>query len=183
QKIFAALKKNSLKELQKIVSCHLHLISWPHAIQKTSQDTVLHMASKYLCTSDILEYLLSEGASVCLDQRNCDGKRPLHEAAQSGSLVAVQLFIRAGATVDPLNRAEWTPLMMAASKPSLESVAITQELLATGSNASLLNKDGWSAGHICCRSGSVAVLVHLLASQPHCCCGHSKNGRTALHTA
>ncbi|XP_018018236.1 ankyrin repeat domain-containing protein 16 [Hyalella azteca] len=183
KEIFAALKKHDLHALENILLAQGQPIIWPSIVQKSSQDTALHLASKYLCSADIIRYLLDQGAGVCLEQRNTDGKRPLHEAAQCGNLAAVKILILAGSNVDSLNRAEWTPLMMAASKPSTESLCIVKELIAAGSNLALLNKDGWSAAHICCRSGSVDVLQLLLLSLEHCCCISSKNGRTALHTA
>ena len=72
-----------------------------------SGDTALHIAARcgHVC---LLEYLLSSG--VDKDISNLDGKRPLHEAAQTGQLECVQCLLKSGAQVDSLKRADWLVL-------------------------------------------------------------------------
>ena len=62
-----------------------------------------------------------------LEVANHDGKRPIHEAAQSGHVACVSYLIRAGVDVDALKRATWTPLMLACTKDDLNVIQILIE--------------------------------------------------------
>ena len=43
-----------------------------------------------------------------LEDSNCDGKQPLHEAAQNRHVNCVQYLIEQGAEIDSLKRADWS---------------------------------------------------------------------------
>ena len=87
--------------------------------QKTG-DGLLHVAARGGHVPCI-QLLLDLGVGV--DQRNLEFKTPLHEAAQCGHSEAVKRLLRAGAQVDSLKRADWTPMMLAATKQgNMESV-------------------------------------------------------------
>ena len=45
-----------------------------------------------------------------------------------------------GAVIDPLNRGDWTPLMLAATKEGQSAVQVALALLERGANDSLHNK-------------------------------------------
>ena len=46
----------------------------------------------------------------------------------------------AGAKVDPLNRADWTPLMLACTKQSAKCLPCVQTLVTAGADDALTNK-------------------------------------------
>ncbi|KAH6928686.1 hypothetical protein HPB50_018445 [Hyalomma asiaticum] len=82
----------------------LYLLTITHG---KSGDTLAHVASK--CGSlKILRFLCKEvNCLALLESQNYDGKRPLHEAAQSSRLDVVQFLIDQGCEIDPLKRADW----------------------------------------------------------------------------
>lgn len=86
-----------------------------------------------------------------------------------------------GACVDPLKRADWTPLMLACAKR--DSQPVIQRLIQGKANPRLINKDGWSPFHIACREGDEEVVGYLLDVDDTLWATVSKNGRTPLHTA
>ncbi|CAN7989125.1 unnamed protein product, partial [Ixodes hexagonus] len=145
-----------------------------------SGDTLAHVASRH-GSIDILRFLVQEiGSTSFLEVPNLDGKRPLHEAAQSSQLEAVRFLIEKGCQVDPLKRADWTPLMLACTKQDLQVIRL---LIEKGANLRLRNKDGWTPFHIACREGHANIVGYLLdtcADASNCC---SNNKRTPLHTA
>lgn len=69
-----------------------------------SGDTVAHLAARH-GHLEILTLLADEGFS--LEIGNFDGKRPLHEAAQSAQYTCLEFLLSRKVTVDPLKRADW----------------------------------------------------------------------------
>ncbi|XP_063067849.1 ankyrin repeat domain-containing protein 16-like [Engraulis encrasicolus] len=143
-----------------------------------SGDTVLHYAGRH-GHLDIIKYLVEE-IGMDIELYNGDYKRPLHEAASMSHASCVSYLLTRGAKVDSLKKADWTPLMMACTRRSLE---VMELLLGAGASASLKNKDGWTAFHIACREGDPAVIQHLLLVDSEIWRTESKTKRTPLHTA
>lgn len=70
-----------------------------------SGDTLLHYAARH-GRADVVDYLVGR-VGVDVEVCNHDYKRPLHEAASAGHVACVSQLLRAGATVDPLKKADW----------------------------------------------------------------------------
>ena len=164
-------------DLTKYLSdCPSHHVQ--DVVHARTGDGLLHVAARGGHVS-CLELLLTGGCNV--DQRSLEYKTPLHEAAQAGHLEVVRLLLEAGAEVDSLKRADWTPMMLAATKAG--NVGIVEELLEAGADPRTVNKDGWTALHLSVRTGDLD-MVHLLTSwPPDCAPVLSNNGRSLLHTA
>ncbi|KFV67192.1 Ankyrin repeat domain-containing protein 16, partial [Dryobates pubescens] len=142
------------------------------------RDTLLHHAARY-GHQDILAYLV-EVLEMDIEVCNSDYKRPLHEAASMGHGECVSYLLERGASVDCLKKADWTPLMMACTRPNLE---VIKALVEHGANPLLKNKDGWNCFHIASREGHPHVLHYLLDVSPGSWDTESTIKRTPLHTA
>ncbi|XP_062384310.1 ankyrin repeat domain-containing protein 16 [Sardina pilchardus] len=143
-----------------------------------SGDTLLHYAARH-GHLDILTYLV-EVVDMDIELYNNDYKRPLHEASSMSHAPCVCYLLEKGAKVDSLKKADWTPLMMACTRRSLEVIEL---LLKWGANLSLKNKDGWTAFHIACREGDHTVIERLLLANSELWRTEGKTKRTPLHTA
>ena len=148
-------------------------------VHQKSGDGLLHILSRF-GHLDCLRCLLTK-PHVSVDQRNLEDKAALHEAAQFGQDEAVGILLDHGAQVNSLKRADWTPLMLAATK--LNNLASVKLIIAAGADLSLVNKDGWTAFHLAVRTGDLRLVEFLLQAEPGCWQTASKNGRTPLHTA
>ncbi|NXI52963.1 ANR16 protein, partial [Chloroceryle aenea] len=144
----------------------------------SSGDTLLHHAARY-GHQHILSYL-GEELGMDLEVVNRDYKRPLHEAASMGHQECVSYLLGRGVSVDPLKKADWTPLMMACTRQNLE---VIKALVEHGANPLLKNKDGWNCFHIASREGHPHVLQYLLDVSPESWDTESTIKRTPLHTA
>jgi len=85
-----------------------------------------------------------------------------------------------GVEIDPMKRADWTPLMLACTK---QDYVIVKFLLDHKASPVLRNKDGWNSFHLACREGNASIVSYLLSRDPNLLQSKSKNGRTPLHTA
>lgn len=82
--------------------------------------------------------------------------------------------------IDPLKRADWTPLMLACTKQNEEIVRI---LVEHGASLTLRNKDGWNCFQLACREGNARIVSYFLDKSPFLWQTTSKNGRTPIHSA
>ncbi|GAB6029922.1 Ankyrin repeat domain-containing protein 16 [Chamberlinius hualienensis] len=144
-----------------------------------SGDSLAHIAAR--CGHvNILSCLKKELAYYNFEQANFDGKRPIHEAAQSGHAECLRYLISLNVDINCLKKADWTPLMLSCAKDNFE---VVNELVASGAQQDIKNKDGWTAFHIACRAGHLDIVSLLLHSNVNAWKTVSKNGRTPLHTA
>ena len=141
--------------------------------------TCLHLACREGEVS-IVESLLGTYHSKALTIKDHDGKCPLHEAVIYNNIDCVKVLLNYGSPVDPLKRADWTPLMHACENGNVE---IFEVLLNNGARVDLLNKDGWSCLHLAARNGSLAIVKRVVELSSDLCRGLTTNGRTALHCA
>ncbi|XP_032777373.2 ankyrin repeat domain-containing protein 16 isoform X2 [Daphnia magna] len=176
QKILRAANRGEVEVLREIQDrCRL---DWNQCIYDKTGDSALHVASRAGYPL-FLKYLHEEGG-MSLEQANFDGKRPLHDAAQFSQFKCVEYLISQGVEIDPMKRADWTPLMLACTK---QDDAIVKFLAEHGASPRLRNKDGWNSFHLACREGNTSIVSYLLNQDPTLLESRSKNGRTPLHTA
>ncbi|OON17912.1 ankyrin repeat protein [Opisthorchis viverrini] len=169
KQLFAAVESNDKDEFLKLYS-ELPPRSRPHVWQLRKSDrgdTLVHIGAR-LGLSWLVGLAVSENADVALHSHH--NKQPLHDAAQTGAAECVKILLCSNRLpVDPLKRADWTPLMLACaasankldqqimiSTPSLHRFTDCVELLLQhGADPSFTNKDGWN----CLHSEGVVTLV------------------------
>ena len=156
----------------------------PNVVPYRSGDSLLHIIAR-LGKTNFLQLLVDKfGGRLNLEVANKEGKRPLHEASQFGRHEVVRILLDKGAEVDPLKRADWTPLMMAVTKVGSQAKNVVKILIEKGNaDVTLENKDGWNSFHIAAREGDVDILRLLWKRIPKCSMTKSKNSRTPAHTA
>jgi len=148
-----------------------------------TQDHLVHIIAQ-LGRNEILLHLIEKCSGLkILEVPNVDGKTPLHEAAQFSRAEIVRILLEHNVKVDPLKRADWTPLMLACTKDGPEALEIVKMLVCRGADLNLKNKDGWTPFHLAAREGDVEIMNTLIASNSQAMETESTNGRTALHTA
>jgi ankyrin repeat protein len=102
---------------------------------------------------EVVRLLIEHGASP--DEPGVDGKTPLIIAAQIGNEEIVRLLLDRGADVNGRNPVDGTtPLMWAANNGRR---SIVQVLLDHGADATLVAKDGWTAGEAARMAGHVEI--------------------------
>ena len=157
---------------------------------RSAGDSLLHIIARLGRTS-LLKFLIAEFGNVDqkkhnlnLELTNTEGKTALHEAAQFGRYDIVEILLKEGVYVNPLKRADWTPLMMAVTKVGLDAQKVVSILLNQGhADPNLRNKDGWNAFHLAAREGDMNILRCIYSFSPQSCQTVSNNNRTPAHTA
>ena len=105
-----------------------------------TQDHLMHVIAQ-LGRIEFLDHLIQNFSSLnILEIYNLDGKTPLHEASQFSQVEIVRLLLQHNVKVDPLKRADWTPLMLACTKTGPGALQIVQMLLGQGADVNLQNK-------------------------------------------
>lgn len=101
--ILRAAQTGDIQFFKELCACQSTKIKVLESSHPKSGDTVAHLAARQ-GHLEILTFLADEGFG--LEIGNFDGKRPLHEAAQSGQYSCLE-FLLIKVTVDPLKRADW----------------------------------------------------------------------------
>lgn len=125
-----------------------------------------------------IESILSVNPSL-VNAKDTNGWTPLHYAAYSGSINALQTLIKHGADVDAFDRHAQTPLHAAALAGNL---AAGKALLKAGANINAINQQGTTPLQIAAYAKRIEFVRMLLeaGANPNEC-GVSK--WTALHSA
>ncbi|GFR05473.1 ANK_REP_REGION domain-containing protein [Trichonephila clavata] len=123
----------------------------------TKNETSLCVASN-IGRSDIIELLLSKGASV--NVRDIDGKTPLHYAAFTGK--GVELILSKGASIEAKDKNGWTPLHYAAWQNRLNAARL---LVDKGANIGAKGNDGKVPLIVASETGKVEVANFLRSKQ------------------
>ena len=126
-----------------------------------------------------LELLLKN--SITLNSTDTDGKHAFHYAASCGHLPFLErLFSSCPNQIDALKKSDWTPLMMACTKPG--NLEVVRFLVDKGARMDLVNKDGWNAVFLAGRTGDLEIFKFLVEKFPKGLEQISKNGRYTINT-
>ncbi|XP_052072877.1 26S proteasome non-ATPase regulatory subunit 10-like isoform X2 [Mytilus californianus] len=106
--------------------------------------TPLHIASHEGYTN-IVELLLSHGATAVVNKGQITGSRPLHFASHEGHKEIVKLLLHHGADIHQGNIKESRPIHLAAHENQIDVVNI---LIENGANVNDINKNGSTALHL-----------------------------------
>ena len=125
-------------ELNKVPDWQLQ-----HCRYAKSQDTLVMLICK-LGRVEFLQILLDkltrDEIEYLFNLSNNDGKTPLHEAAQFSQPQTIAFLLDHNVKVDPIKRADWTPLHLACTKTGRNAVDAVQILLDHGADCLLENK-------------------------------------------
>ncbi|XP_044764144.1 ankyrin repeat domain-containing protein 16-like [Coccinella septempunctata] len=164
----------SIKLLQKNPDFH-----WSNVTISSTKETILHIAAQY-GHIEIINYLLNQFSPKMVDVRNTDNKTPLHSAAQFGNFACVRKLVQSGADINALKRSDWTPVMLACTKPEHNYKEIVEYLCEKGAILNFKNKDGWTCLHLASRNANPSIL-RVLCERNIDFKSVTNNGRTALH--
>ena len=118
-------------------------------------------SAAYADQTEIMSFLLAHGADPNLGEAR--NRTPLHAASYGGHLASVQLLLKAGALVDPIEETtRSTPLIVAALKGH-RSVVVA--LLAAGADVTLRDVGGETAEDKAKRFGHTDVAGVLEAAR------------------
>lgn len=130
----------------------------------------------------MIDFLLSAGASP--ESQDAQGNRPLHRAAECGSLKTIERLLNAGAVIDSTNASGDTPLINTVrfGRETPEKIAALKLLLKRGANPNHADLRGVTPLQHAAWARSAEPVITLLAAgaNPNAA---DKFGTTALHFA
>ncbi|XP_057300328.1 inversin-B-like [Hydractinia symbiolongicarpus] len=127
-------------------------------------DVKHHIPLFYACASghvEIVTELLSHGSSSNLDDRDLEGRCPLHYAAMVDRTDIIKVLIQNNLDPNTKDNAGCPPLHFASYGGFVHCMSV---LLENGADVNMQDNDGCTALHWACRSGSVDA-VKLLVSR------------------
>lgn len=105
EQLLKASQQGDMKLLERVIDKWKGVnTTWANCQLNKSCDTVVHLSVRH-GHADVVKYLCN--SSFTLEQQNCHGKRPIHEAAQFGQTECLRLLLEKGVKVDSLKRADW----------------------------------------------------------------------------
>ena len=111
-------------------------------VYSKTKDSLIHVIAQ-LGRVEFLQFIASqfpEDIQELFECKNVDGKTPLHEASQNVQTDIITLLLVHNVQVDPIKRADWTPLMLAATKTGVPAQKSINMLISNGADLTLQNK-------------------------------------------
>ena len=146
------------------------------------KDSLLHLATgERACdkSRELIAALANDATRIKLNERNQDGHTPVHAAARSGCVPALEALLAQGAKLDSVDHFGMTALHHAADSGRAAAV---EWLLAHGLDAQAVENDQWTALHWASASGH-ADVVALLLDAGAACDVVDREGWSPLHAA
>lgn len=141
--------------------------------------SVLHLAANAPSSGEVIDYLITKGASP--DALQDDGNTPLHIAATFNSEKAVEALIKNGADKDAANKRGQTPLHICAI---MNCRLAARSILEHGAFPSFIDSpSGYTPLHWAVFCGNAALVRILLEYGADAWLGTSSEDKTALHFA
>lgn len=123
------------EELEKIGNDGYHP---KHCMYSKTHDNVMHIIAQ-LGRNDFLHAMI-EHCKEMIEIMNVDGKTPLHDAAQFSQYGIVRILLNHQVNVNPIKRADWTPLMLACTKTGEDALKTVNLLMDYRAKLDLENK-------------------------------------------
>ena len=122
------------------------------------QRTVLHLATEFKCSAELVKFLIEAGADVyAVDSWQMS---PLHLASEYSSVPVVKVLLEAGADVHAVAYNQYSPLHLA----SLQNLAVVPVLLKAGAKVNVLDKWQHSPLFYAAERNHEASVVALMAA-------------------
>ncbi len=126
----------------------------------------------------MMEYMLNHGANP--NMWTCDGRTPLHIAAQNGRDRMLDILVENGADIDQQDKDGCSPLMLAIKEGHRP---FTIGILALGADANISDKDGSTPLYLACEQGNSMCASQILHEALVDVDRTTSMGKTALHIA
>ena len=134
-------------------------------------------------TATIQSYLNSGGPVGLTDE---DGRTLLHCAAGEGQIKVVELLIKRGCRIDPVDKNGWTPLDYATACGHVQTVQLLRQQLNEHCqrqySTDSVDSGGWSVLHFAAASGDIH-MIEILSGQGLDINIGDNEGTTPLHCA
>ena len=150
-----ALYHNNLQEFKEELNKSDIHPRW--CIYSKTNDSLVHVIVQN-GRLDFLQMVLHQfpnDIKELLQCKNADGKTPLHVGAQFAQPKIISILLENDVEIDPIKKADWTPLMLACTKSGDDALQSIDLLVSSGANLNLQNKV------VCIYMNSISKLLRI----------------------